>query len=665
MGNTFTIDGIEYQIIRNPHTNGPMISRVDNLPIENRKEICKRFLRLHGWTDDMFAKRITNDLERAINKIVNGGPLPKERKAKGEKTKVQRQPRKSKFSALTEYLNNQTETKIDLKYSTIEEKLGFQLPDTYNDGGMVNNSALGYAMMDAGYYMVDNSYKNKVVTIKKDFDECQRIKQATKEKVESVGKTKVFLNTIFPPSAGYVRDGSNIGHEIIDIFGADNKEFYYYLNPWGQVYENQLVDCVLSMVLVANSLYRVINKAVVVSIEDGANLDKLSGDPLEVQKKKYKYNNQFIEEYYKKNKKGDTVYATYKCSGIYEPVKPIYLSLKNSKLDDESRGIYHLKNLGLPRKERVTSFTNADNELVNRIANDKSLWSKKPIKSFQEYAKTFNNKDNLCYFKELGIASQELQYSNAIRFFLVQKNLTMAFLKAIDKSFNKKAKDNWQIKREQYNIDLLITNFDFGKQNEKSKDEIIYVIENKIKANITPSDMEKTIHEQMEKTYRNVFEMKQEEPLSEDDNKNINKIKNFIKGRDLPCQLSKYYIYALFTAIKRKWSEKQMKENIKCYFLCPEYSRNLYEVNDKGYLTNNSYIGKTGLLAAQEQYKLITYKDIAPVFKDAVNTKNKDSIDYFLMDFNKAIEMQANERDNSLELLMISKFYELSPKKGS
>ena len=77
MGNTFTLDGVEYCIIRNPYTNGPMLGRVDGRPIENRKEICRRFLRLHGWTDDMFGNRITNDLERQINKILNGeGNIP-------------------------------------------------------------------------------------------------------------------------------------------------------------------------------------------------------------------------------------------------------------------------------------------------------------------------------------------------------------------------------------------------------------------------------------------------------------------------------------------------------------------------------------------------------------------------------------------------------------
>ena len=69
--NKFIVDEIEYYISRNPYTGGPMIARIDGLPIENRKEICRRFLRNNGWTDDMFKNRITNDLERKINQILN------------------------------------------------------------------------------------------------------------------------------------------------------------------------------------------------------------------------------------------------------------------------------------------------------------------------------------------------------------------------------------------------------------------------------------------------------------------------------------------------------------------------------------------------------------------------------------------------------------------
>lgn len=72
MENRFFVDGVEYKIVRNPHTNGPMIARVDGFFVGNRKEICRRFLRSQGWTDEMFDNKNTNELERQINTIVNG-----------------------------------------------------------------------------------------------------------------------------------------------------------------------------------------------------------------------------------------------------------------------------------------------------------------------------------------------------------------------------------------------------------------------------------------------------------------------------------------------------------------------------------------------------------------------------------------------------------------
>ena len=80
MSNTFFVDGVEYYIVRNPYTNGPMIARVDGIEISNRKEICRRFLRSHGWTNEMFIRPITNELERHINDMVNGvGNVPGKR----------------------------------------------------------------------------------------------------------------------------------------------------------------------------------------------------------------------------------------------------------------------------------------------------------------------------------------------------------------------------------------------------------------------------------------------------------------------------------------------------------------------------------------------------------------------------------------------------------
>ena len=69
----FKVDEIEYKLVGHPTQNCPMIARVDGLKIPNRKEICRQFLKTQGWTDNMFSsEKTTMDLEREINRIVNG-----------------------------------------------------------------------------------------------------------------------------------------------------------------------------------------------------------------------------------------------------------------------------------------------------------------------------------------------------------------------------------------------------------------------------------------------------------------------------------------------------------------------------------------------------------------------------------------------------------------
>ena len=97
MGNTFVVDGVTYKIMRNPYTNGPMIVRVDNKTIDNRKEVCRKFLYAHGWTESMFKNKNTNTLERRINEIVNGDYVPDEI---GESNTEAKGPKKNKDKKL-------------------------------------------------------------------------------------------------------------------------------------------------------------------------------------------------------------------------------------------------------------------------------------------------------------------------------------------------------------------------------------------------------------------------------------------------------------------------------------------------------------------------------------------------------------------------------------
>ena len=85
MGKTFKIDNIEYEMIFNLSGNKPMVSRSDGFPVDNRKEICRRFLRAQGWTNEMIGDKNTNTLEKKVYDILNGNDSTKEIKVRTPK----------------------------------------------------------------------------------------------------------------------------------------------------------------------------------------------------------------------------------------------------------------------------------------------------------------------------------------------------------------------------------------------------------------------------------------------------------------------------------------------------------------------------------------------------------------------------------------------------
>lgn len=65
---TFYLGDIEYTFIHNPLNGTPMLIRADGIGISNRKEICRKYLRLHGWSK--FGSKTTNQLEYEILKLI-------------------------------------------------------------------------------------------------------------------------------------------------------------------------------------------------------------------------------------------------------------------------------------------------------------------------------------------------------------------------------------------------------------------------------------------------------------------------------------------------------------------------------------------------------------------------------------------------------------------
>ena len=546
---------------------------------------------------------------------------------------------------------------FQLTYSQIEDILGAQLPKSLiKYGGITQKSEIGKAILSADF-LFKNSYKQKIIMFTKD-------KQGALENLENIDvestekKINIFLNVVFPHSAEYVNSKGNIGHEIIDIFGGDNGEYHYYLNPRGLVDEANVPNVIISICHASTGLYKILNKAIIDKPEKhSTKKENTAGNVYTKQKRKFSYNGKFLEDYFETNPGGNTVLSSFACKGIYEPTKPLYIAFKTFKQD-------RLKMVSTTpgRTTFFINFNQKDQDLLESIVSDDSLWNKNPIKSFKQYADEYEQSNNFNYFKELGIEKQELQYSNAIRFFLEHYGLTNTFLERLGCNIGKK--ETFLIEREKYNIDLFFTNFNTLNESDDNSQERIVIIENKIKANVTPSDNDKTLKEQVEKVFRYVYEIDEVDELKQEQKQEVDCICNGLGISDstteIPSQLSKYYIYAFILAKKRKWSAQKIEKDIMCFFLCPEYSRVLYEVTDSGFLTKNTFIGENEVLFLQGKYKLKTYKDILPVFQNCLAKEPKGKHWYFLEDFIDSIKTQSKDRDDTLEQTMIKMFYSRS-----
>ena len=543
------------------------------------------------------------------------------------------------YRKLTEELKKHTEDEFELTHDDLEKILG-GFPKVYYKGGFTQKSALGKAILKSGHTF-SNSNKNKKVIFEKDPEKANNLLNNN-----DVKGSNIILNVLFSNKAEYINAKGNIGHEIIDIFAGDNNEYHYYLNPDGIVKETNKPDCIISISQVSTGLYKILNKAIIDRVEDGAT-DKEEG--YKKQSRKYKYNGKFLEGYFSQNPSGNTVLSSYFCSGIYEPSKELFIAFKTFKHDMRSSNIYKLTSTSPGRSLRFSKFSESDIKTLEGLVNESDNWNKDPIGTFSDYVKNYKPKNNFTYFKELGIEKNELSYSNALRFFLDSNSLTNDFLKWIGCDVNES--DEFNVIREYFNIDLLFLNFNILKDRvEESKEQII-IIENKIKSYITPAVKQNTIEEQIKSICSQIDESSSDSLF--------NRIKDILKinidEKGCPSQLSKYYIWSLALALKRGWDNNAISNNIKCFFLCPNYSKNLYQVLESGYLYNNSLFNADVPLFLQEKYKLITYENVYKFF--LTNKKKVKSNKHLFRDFVNAVFIHAKDRDTILEDKMIDMFY--------
>ena len=499
----------------------------------------------------------------------------------------------------------------------------------------------------------------------------------------------IIINKMY--TGKYLETGENIGHEIINLFKADNDRHYIYLNSQGtigakyvngarrefekepsinQPNPNRIIDVLLARPINSHVL-QILALAKDVTVLDSAIKpntnynDKDGNDDMQSRRNAQKFSYDGIEitdilmnNVYKDHEAQD-IFATFVTKQLYKPKKPLFLcSFATEKGENEETikqfqlidgdyktiltkngfGIQSLR-LYFTGNDETRNNEDAFNSLLDII--NEPIWTDEH--DFGKVDTTiFNfNSTQTNFLSIIKEEDRELTFSNLLQHFLSDKLILKGFCEEVLKINIDVKNADISINREEHNVDLIIRD---GKN--------IIVIENKILSGINGEN--KTYTEQLSK----IFSGKQDNNKEATNNQEFEKsettqkiLKNLrqeleseaetkIQNTQTDCkpivsQLSKYYFYA------RKIAEEEGidKENIKFYIICPQYQAKFYSTeNLKQYLYGEKYTTKT-------------YKDLLDFFEKHCTPEN-----FYLNEFVDAMRKHAKERNNSKEDEMKTRF---------
>lgn len=401
---------------------------------------------------------------------------------------------------------------------------------------------------------------------------------------------EIIINKMYV--GNYLSEGDNIGHEIINLYKADDGKNYIYLNSQGFIDlshgKNRLT--ILLVRKFASKIYKVLAKAEGIKVLDFAdkNLPK---------EQRYKgqvalgltYGGVSLVDLFNENSyrgsfdEDKNVYTTFVADMVIKPKNQIYITDDESVSDDNIFFIRTNKGFGKQtlrefynEHEKPESFTD-----LNKIIENKELWEEtnatQTIYEFPEIEKDI-------YFNFLKIIRQEdneLAFSNMFAYFF---NINRdAFSKFTQEVLSVDIQTDFIIEREKKNIDLLISD----KKNA-------VVIENKIKSSIN----------------------------------GINE-RHDIYSNQVQSQLKKYYQYVTT-------DDEYCMKTVSCFIFSPNYNRIDLSKFSSG-----------------EKYTVIYYSEIYNFFIE--NRNFYDGVPYFT-DFINAMYKHTKDYDNELEEEMQRRF---------
>ena len=416
-------------------------------------------------------------------------------------------------------------------------------------------------------------------------------KQKTTVKVKPTQVTReIIINKMYV--GAYLSEGDNIGHEIINLYKADDGKNYIYLNSQGTIElshgENRIT--ILLVRKFASKTYKVLAKVEGVTILDFAD-SKLPRE------ERYKgqvalgltYGGISLVDLFNENlyhgslEDEKNAYTTFVADKVIKPKNQLYITDDSSVSGDNTYFIRTNKGFG---KQTLREFYNENDKPdsfadLNQIIEYRELWedanTTQAISELPELQKD-------PYFNFLNIIRQEdneLAFSNMFAYFF---NINReAFSRFASDILHIEMQTDFTIEREKKNIDLLI-----------SDENNAVVIENKIKSSINGVDDRHDIY-----------------------------------SDQVQSQLKKYYHFVTS-------DDEYLKKTASCFIFSPNYNR--IELSK---------------FSCGEKYTIVYYREIYNFFVE--NRRLFDEVPYF-DDFINAMYRHTKDYDNDLEEEMQRRF---------
>lgn len=319
----------------------------------------------------------------------------------------------------------------------------------------------------------------------------------------------------------YVGDylATNLGHEVINLFKADNDKHYIYLNATGNFAKEHSgkIGYMLFVKYCQENEMEVIGMATELKEVKGSD-QSLGKNYKTLRKEINNAQKQFILdeggiEYGEvsildifNNAEQQSIFITYKAGNVYLPANDLRIFLRyGNDAQNELNGnkmFIALKSYNLPKtslKSYIYPENNEDtcadyNNVLNNLINNKELWTTKGIEKVN--VKNTKIQQSVSIFDICQIHNDENRFSYALAHFMMQKKYRELWQKFFASKGIKLGKD-YTVTREE---DAKIDDSEWDNENKPGggridllvkDDKNIIVIENKIKSDINTKKSDK------------------------------------------------------------------------------------------------------------------------------------------------------------------------------